>query len=138
MTTETTDGTLENRLNALLAWWGVTNTNGTEHGNGQMRRYQIFASNLQEAYGDAYSRQVEGLFVANQRLVISLQQFLRCRQPQEVIGVELGIWVAVLERASQQAKAWTDLTLKVQDCCAALTSKEIVDGHKEAQPDLAD
>lgn len=127
-------GTAElDRLNALLSWWGIPNLNDTEHIDGRMKRLQAFAANLQKAYGDEYCRQIEGAFTANQRLVFSLQAFLRCRQPQELIPIEIGIWMTVLERVSQQAAAWTDLTQKIQGCCAALVSGDEVEARQEAR-----
>lgn len=129
-----TDRTAElDRLNALLVWWGIPVANDTGCANGQMKRFQVFASNLQRAYGDEYWRQTGELFTANQRLVLSLQEFLRCRQPQELIAVELDIWMTVLERVAQEAKAWTELTRKVQDCCAVLASAKREATQEDAQ-----
>jgi hypothetical protein len=124
MTVETNGGAELDRLNALLAWWGVPSANDTEYIDGQVKRLHVFAANLQKACGDEYFRQVQGTFTANQRLVLSLEALLRCRQPQEVIAVEMGIWATILEGVMRQAQAWTELTRKVQGCCAALAAME--------------
>ena len=92
------------RLNALLVWWGIPNANWSANIEGQMKRFQVFASNLQKVYGDAYCNQMEALFTANERLARSFQEFLRCRQPNEVIAAESNILATVLEGASLQAR----------------------------------
>jgi hypothetical protein len=121
------------RLNALLSWWGISNDTGNENIEVQMKRFQVFASDLQKAYGDAYCLQMEALFTANERLGRSFQEFLHCRQPQEVIAAESSILATILERASLQAKPWIDLTEKVQDCCAALAREGAEEGYKQAK-----
>ena len=137
MTVEKNGGAELDRLNALLAWWGVPNANDTEYIDGQVKRLQVFATNLRKAYSDEYFRQLEGTFTANQRLVLSLQNLLRCRQPQEVIAVEMGIWAMILERVTQQTQAWTELTRKVQSCCTALATMEACDEASQ-RPRLAE
>ena len=123
------------RLNALFAWWGVPTAGGNGNIDGQMKRFQVFASDLQRTYGEAYSHQMEALFTANQRLVSSLQELARCRQPQDVIAAESDILATLLEGAALQAKTWAELTQKVQDCCAAMareTASEVRKQPKDA------
>lgn len=108
------------RLNALFAWWGVPAANGNGQIDGQMKRFQAFTSDLQKTYSEAYSRQMSALFAANERIAGSLQEFLRCRQPQDVIAAESNVLATIMEGASLQAKTWVELTQKVQDCCTAM------------------
>lgn len=113
-------------LSGLPAWWGVPDVSGNEYAFGQMRHFQVFTSNLQQVYGAEYCHQIQTQLSANQRLVSSLQDFLRCRQPQDVIAVEMEIWMTVLEGVWAQTAAWVGLRQKVQDCYAALSANAAV------------
>ena len=108
------------RLNALFAWWGVPLGSANGQIDGQMKRIQAFTSDLQKTYGEAYSRQMSALVAANERIAGSLQEFLRCRQPQDLVAAESHLVATIMEGASQQATAWVELTQKVQDCYAAM------------------
>jgi hypothetical protein len=107
------------RLNPLLTWWRIPNANGNESIEGQVERFQIFASDLQKTCGEAYSYQMGSLFTANEQLARSFQNLLHCRQPREVFAVESDILAIFFEGAMLQAKAWVDLTQRVQECYAA-------------------
>jgi hypothetical protein len=107
------------RLNALLFWWGIPNTTRNDKIDEQVRRFQVVASGLQNAYGDACLRQIEALYTANEQLARSIQEFLNCRHTQEIFAAETSVLAAVLEGTSVQARTWIDLTQTVQDCCAA-------------------
>jgi hypothetical protein len=72
------------------------------------------------------------LLGANERIARSLQEFLRCRQPQDLIAAESNVLATILEEASQQAKTWVELTQKVRDCCAA-AAREAAEGIR-SQP----
>lgn len=122
------------RLSALFTWWGVPAATGNGSLDRQMKCCQAFASDLQKAYGDTCSRQMEAALAANDRISRSLQDFLRCRQPQDVIAAQSNVFATVLEEVSSQAKVWAELTQKVQDCCAAMareTAAELVTRPKE-------
>ncbi len=121
------------RLSALLTWWGVPNANGNESAFGQMQRLQVVASNLQKVYGTEYCHQIQTLLAVNQRLVSSLHGFLRCRQPLDVIAVEMELWTMVVEGVSAQTAAWTGLSQRIQECYAALPAKEPTDVIEHAQ-----
>lgn len=125
------------RWNAIFAWWGVPNASGNTQINGQMRRFQAFISDLQKAYGETYSNQMATLFSANERIARSLEEFLRCRQPQDVIAAELTVLATILEEASQQARTWIELTQKVQDCCAAMAREAADETRMQANEDTA-
>lgn len=125
------------RLNALFAWWGVPSSTGNGSIEVQMKRFQAFASDLQKAYGEAYSRQMEALFTANERLGSSVQELLRCRQPQDVLTAESNILAILLEGSSQQAKTWVELTQKVQDCCAAIACEAAEEVQKQVTGDTS-
>lgn len=133
MNVKTESVTLElDRLNALLAWWGIPNANSGSI-EGQMKHFQILAFDLQSAYGDAYRHQIETMFTANERLARSLQGLLHCRKPHEIIAVESNILATILEGASLQARIWADLVQKAQDCCAALTRERAKEVQKQSE-----
>lgn len=114
------------RLNATFAWWGVPGASGNGQIDGQMKRFQALTSDLQKVYGDAYSKQMGTLLGANERIARSLQEFLRCRQPQDLIAAEANVLATILQETSLQAKTWVELTQKVQDCCAAAAREAAV------------
>lgn len=120
------------RLNAWFAGWGVPTGNGGSAIDGQMKRFQAFASDLQKAYGETYSRQINALLTTNQRIAGSLQEFIHCRQPQDVIAAESTVLATMLEAASLQAETWIELAQKLQDCCAAMAREAAEDIHKQA------
>ena len=125
--------TAVDRLNALFAWWGVPAATGNGQIDGQMKRFRAFTYDLQRAYGEAYSHQLGALFSANERTARSLQEFLRCRQPQDVIAAESNVVATLLEEASQQTKTWIEVTQKVQDCCAAMAREAAADLRKPGE-----
>lgn len=120
------------RLNALFAWWGVPSSNGNGNIETQMKRFQTFASDLQKTYGEAYSQHMQALFTVNERLAGSLQELMRCRQPQDVIAAESNILATLVEGASLQAKTWVELTQKVQDCCATMAHEAAAEVGRQA------
>ena len=121
------------RLNALFAWWGVPAAGGNRSLDRQMTCCQAFASDLQKVYGDAWSRQMDVVFAANERISRSLQEFLHCRQPQDVVAAESNVLATVLEGVSSQAKNWADLAQNVQGCCAARVREAADDIRKQAE-----
>ncbi len=108
------------RLNAAFAWWGLPAATGNGNLDGPLKCFQTFAADLQKLYGEAYGTEMTTLRGANDKLAGSLQEFLRCRQPQDVIAVEAKIMATMLEATSAQAKLWGDFAQKLQDCCATM------------------
>jgi hypothetical protein len=121
------------RLNGLLAWWGMAGSEGNLRFEGQIKRFQQFAADLQKAYGEAYRQQVEALSAANERLVRSLQGLLLSRKPDELMAAESEILATLLEGASLQAQTWAELGQRVQECCLALASEATAQVHKLAE-----
>jgi hypothetical protein len=123
------------RWNAMLTWWGVRAANGNGRIEDRMKRIQAFTADLQQAYGDSYSRQVTALLKANERIVGSFQQLFRCQQPQELVAAESELVATLLEGASRQAGAWAEMMQKVQDCCAAMAREAADDLRQQAGQD---
>lgn len=122
------------RLSALFAWWGIPDKGGNGDIDGQMKRLQAFTSDLQKVYGEAYSRQMEAMFTANERIASSLRKFLHCRHPRDVIAAESNVLATILEGASLQSNAWVEVTKKIQDCCATM-ARESADAAREQETD---
>jgi hypothetical protein len=121
------------RLNALLAWWGVPSTAVNGEINAQTKRFQQFVTDLQKTWGDAYSGQMDALLANNDRLMRSCQGLLSSRRPQEVVAAESDILTAFLEGASLHVKKWGELTQKLQDCWAAMARAAAEDLPHQAQ-----
>lgn len=108
------------QLNAMLAWWGIPNMSGSTTIEGQLKRLQTFASDLQKVYAEASGREMEALFLTNERIARAVQGLFQCRKPEEVAVAQSTILATVLDAASLQTRTWADAARKVQDCCAAL------------------
>jgi len=108
------------RLNALFTWWGVPGMNTNNNVDNQMKRLQALIADLQKAQSEAYGNQLDTLFSVGERVAGSLQAFVHCQQPDQVITAGSNVLAAILEGATLQAKSWLDLTQKVQDCCAQI------------------
>lgn len=121
------------RLNALMAWWGVPAASGNGAMDGQVKRFQQFVSDLQKTSSDAYSGEMKALFSSNERLGRSFQELFQCRRPQEVLAAESEILASFLEGASLQARRWTELTQKLQECCAGMARDAAATLRQQAQ-----
>jgi hypothetical protein len=93
-------------------------SDGSDSATKQLGRFQAFASDLQRIYADAYNHQLRGFLTTSERLAQSLQDAMRCRQPQDVLAAEANIVATYLEGASARTRTWLELTQKVQECCA--------------------
>ena len=121
------------RLNAMFAWWGIPSANGNGQFGMQFKRFQAFTSDLGKVYGDAYSKQMGTLLDANGRIATSLQEFIRCRQPPDLLAAELNVLATVLEQASLQAKTSVELLQQVQDRCSAM-AREVAEDLRQQAP----
>jgi hypothetical protein len=115
------------RLNALIAWWGLPAVSGDGAMERQMKRFQQFASDLQKTSSDAYRGEMDALLSGNERLGRSVQELLRCRRPQEVLAAESEILASFLEGASLRARRWAELTQKLQECCDGMARDAATD-----------
>ena len=94
------------RMNAVLAWWGLSGTDGAGKLDGQFKRFQVFTSDLQKAYGETYGAQMSAFLGANARIGRSLLELIQCRQPQDVIAAESSVIAAIFDEAWLQMKTW--------------------------------
>lgn len=121
------------RLNALIAWWGFPAAGGDGAIDHQMKRLQQFASDMQKIYGDAYKDELDTLAGSNDRLGRSFQDLLQSRRPPELLAAESEILATLLEGASQRARRWSELTQKIQECCAGMARDAAADFRERAQ-----
>ncbi|WP_073139099.1 hypothetical protein [Muricoccus roseus] len=119
-------------MNAVFAWWRLSDVNRAGTVDGQFKRLQVFTSDLQKAYGDTYGAQVSALLGANERIGRSLLEFVQCRQPQDLIAAESNVVAVVLKEASLQTKAWLELSEKIQQCCATMARETAGEIRKHA------
>ena len=106
------------RLNALLAWWGIPNELALGNMEEQTKRFQVLVIDLSQAFSEASSCQAKTLNATNGQLARSLQDLLRSRQPQELMAAQLSVVADLLESLAAQTKTWADLNQKVHSCCA--------------------
>lgn len=121
------------RLNALMAWWGVPAASGNGAMDGQVKRFQQFVSDLQQTSSDAYNEEMKALFSSNDRLGRSIQELFQCRRPQEVLAAESEILASFLEGATLRARRWTELTQKIQECCAGMARDAATNLRQQVQ-----
>jgi hypothetical protein len=121
------------RLNALLAWWGVPSAAVNGEIDAQTKRFQQFVADLQKTCGEAYSGQMDALLTNNDRLMRAFQGLLSSRRPQEVVAAESDILSTFLEGASLHAKKWGEVTQKLQDCYAAMARAAAEDLRHQPQ-----
>lgn len=120
------------RMNALLAWWGVSDAGGDGEIELKIARFEQMASELQRACRDTYNHQLEAALSTNDRLVCSFQEFARCRRPNEVMATESEILATLLEAASVQAKMWAELASKIQESCVTVARHASEDLRRKA------
>lgn len=125
------------RLNAVFAWWGLSDVNSAGNVENQFKRFQALTADLQKSFGDTYSAHIGSLLGANERIGRSLLEFLQCRRPQDVIAAESRLLAAILEETSVQTKTWLELSQKVQECCATM-ARETADEIRQQAAEGAD
>lgn len=111
------------RMNAVLAWWGLSSADGAGKFDGQFKRFQTFTSDLQKVCGETYGAQMSALLGANERIGRSFLELIQCRRPQDVIAAKSIIIAAILDEASLQTKTWLELSQRVQEYCATVASE---------------
>lgn len=107
-------------LNTLLTFWGMSNAAGSGRVDGQMKRFEQFARDMQKTCDAAQRSQMDSLLTSNDRLMHSFQALFRSRAPQDVIAAESEILATVFEGASLQAKNWLELTQNIEHCCSRM------------------
>ena len=124
------------RMSGLLDWWGVE---GNEAVGERIKRFQQLAAGLRHAYGEAYTEELDALTAANDRLAKSVQGLLRCRKSDEFFSAQMDIFAGLMESASRQVTNWSELSRKIQQCCATVAQEAAEDmrHHGEAATEAA-
>lgn len=125
------------RLKSLLTWWGMPAIEDKDSVSSQLNRFQTFVSDVQKAYFDAASRQMEAMFAANDRLARSAQGLLHGQKPADLLSTQAEITTVVLDVASLNAGTWAEFQQKVQDSIAALSRETAEKVSAEPQPKAA-
>jgi hypothetical protein len=112
-------GGASDRFAGLLTWWGMPDAMKPGPYDASIKRLQSFVSDLQSAYGEAYGKQMEGIFSANEHFARAVQDLMQSRQPADVVAAESALMTALVEEAASQAKGWVELVEKVRDCCTS-------------------
>lgn len=118
------------RMSGLLDWWGVE---GNEAVGERIKRFQQLAAGLRHAYGEAYAEELDALTAANDRLAKSVQGLLRCRKSDEFFSAQMDIFAGLMESASRQVTNWSELSRKIQQCCATVAQEAAEDMRQHAE-----
>ena len=118
-------------MSAWLGWYGIS---GNRNGDiaAQFDRVQAFTAGVQNAYLEAFNRQMEMVSAANQRFAHFLQTITQAQEPQETMSTAFELVAAVVEGASEQSHTWINLTQKLQDCCAAMARDAAEDVQRQS------
>ncbi len=108
------------RLNGLLSWWGAPNTAAQGGVEERLKRFRAFAAELQHAFNEAQSDQLQALIASNANIVASMRKLAVCRAPQDVVAAELVIFATLLNDAATRADVSVRFLQKVRTCCAEL------------------
>lgn len=117
------------RMNGLLAWWGMPNAIDAGEMETRNRRFQILVADLSKLLTETSSSQVEALTVANEQFARALHDLLSARQPPELMAAQSSLVTGLIESLAAQTRAWAELTQKLHDCCSALVREAPADGR---------
>lgn len=109
------------RVNGLLAWWGLPNTGDTIGIQARARRLQVLMVNLTSVLSDASSNQARAAVEANDRFHKAVRDFLNAREAPEILAAQSGLVRGLMENLTIQVQACTELTQKLRACCAEAT-----------------
>jgi len=97
----------------------------------QIKRVQSFTSDVQKAYLEAFSRQMESVNTTNQRFAHLVQGLAQLRHPQDAMVEAADLAAALFESASDQSRTWSNFALTLQDRCAAIARETAESMHKQ-------
>ena len=109
------------RLNGLLAYWGMPGSASVGNAEAKTARMQTLVVGLNRAMYDASCSQLESLALTNKRLARSLRRLLRDGQRCELTAAQSRIAMSLQESQVEQTRAWADLTKTLSECYVAIT-----------------
>lgn len=123
------------RVNGLLAWWGIPNTGDTIGIQARARRLQLLVVNLTSVLSDASSNQARVAVEANDRFHRAVRDFLSAREAPEILAAQSNLVRGLMENLTAQVQTCTELTQKLRACCAEAVRP--MDDSTDAAPESA-
>ncbi len=118
------------RMNGLLAWWGMPNVVDPSELEALTKRCHALVVELNHLFNDASSGQAQALSTANEEYARALQELLSVRQPAEFMSAQSRLVMGVMEHLAAQTGAWADLSQKLYDCCSAMVRESAEEAGK--------
>lgn len=115
------------RINGLLAWWGIPNLAEASGMEAQAKRFQVLVVDLNKLFSEASTRQAQALSAANEQFASALQELLGARQPSELMAAQSSLMTGLMESFAAQTRTWTELTQKLHDCCSATVREAVAE-----------
>lgn len=103
------------RINALFNW---RLPKAPAYPEFPLASFQALATDLTEAYSQAWSQQMEASSAATDRLAGLMQRLVGARDPQSILAVEAEIVTCLTETGSANAKIWSQTAQRLQGCCS--------------------
>lgn len=129
---ETSVPTGLDRMNGLLAWWGVPNAFDGSEMQARTKRFQVLVLDLNKLFNEASSSQAQALSAANEQFTRGLQELLSARQPPELMAAQSRLVTGLIESLAAQTRAWAELTQKLHDCCSATVREAAAEAGEHA------
>ncbi|MGE0333978.1 MAG: phasin family protein [Gammaproteobacteria bacterium] len=120
------------RLNGLLAWWGVPNAFDGSEIQAQTMRFQVLVLDLNKLFNEASSSQAQALSAANEQFTRALQELLSARQPPELMAAQSSLVTGLIESLAAQTGAWAELTQKLHGCFSAMVRGSAAEAGEHA------
>src|SRR3974390_658981 len=95
------------RLQALLAWWGLSAADRSNDVPPLAAAAAAIAT-LQSGYCDAFSRNLDAMFTAHDRLSSAAAALWRAKTMAELSQVQDGIFNALAEAAATHSASWSE------------------------------
>jgi hypothetical protein len=115
------------RMNGLLAWWGIPDLAEASGMEAQAKRFQGLVVDLNRLFSEASSSQTQALSAANEQFASALQELLGARQPSDLMAAQSNLMTGLVESFAAQARNWAELTQKLHDCCSATVREAVAE-----------
>ena len=99
------------RLKGVLEWRGAPEGIPTKD---RIERLRAIARNLHDVYCDGCREQIEAIDAGHDVVSRSLPKLLRSHSPEQLAREESEILDALMDAASRQIKAWSELKAKIE------------------------
>lgn len=120
------------RMNGLLAWWGMPSVADAGEFESQAKRCQALVVELNKLFLDATSGQTQALSEANEEFGRTLRDLLSAREPAELMSAQSRLATALMQTLATQTRAWADLSQQLYDCCMAVVGETATEAAKGA------